>query len=125
MSFIQADNRYRPRRLSKKAKARMKEQKALERQRKREREQEIRNMSTYTPSIGPAFRRGDVSHIKSVAPTPVNTVTEQPVLTPEMLERERIAQAEIERKKGCVAPAFNKGAYQYIATEEQAKDVGR
>lgn len=125
MSFIQADNRYRPRRLSKKAKARMKEQKALERQRKREREDSIRNAKTFTPSIGPAFRRGDVSHIKSVTPTPVKQATEQPVLSAEMQERERIAQAEIERKKKCTAPAYNKGAYQYVASEEVAKDVGR
>lgn len=33
--------------------------------------------------------------------------------------------AELERKSQCVAPAFNKGNYTYIATEEQAKWVGR
>lgn len=44
---------------------------------------------------------------------------------PEMEERERLAQEEIERKKLCTAPAYNKGAYQYIASEEQAKDIGR
>lgn len=44
---------------------------------------------------------------------------------PDMQERERLAQEEIERKKLCTAPAYNKGAYQYIASEEQAKDIGR
>lgn len=43
----------------------------------------------------------------------------------EMLAREAKAQAEIERKKLCTAPAYNKGAYQYISDEEQAKMVGR
>ena len=104
----------------------MKEQKALERQRKREREQEIRNAKTFTPSIGPAFRRGDVSHIKSVQHEKRETAQhDKREMTPEMLERERIAQAEIERKKKCTAPAYNKGAYQYVASEEVAKDVGR
>lgn len=42
-----------------------------------------------------------------------------------MLAREAKAQAEIERKKMCTAPAYNKGAYQYISDEEQAKMVGR
>lgn len=43
----------------------------------------------------------------------------------EMAEREAKAQAEIKRKSQCVAPAFNKGPLTYIATEEQAKWVGR
>lgn len=43
----------------------------------------------------------------------------------EMLAREAAAQKEIERKKLCVAPAFNKGGYTYVYSEEQAKMVGR
>lgn len=43
----------------------------------------------------------------------------------EMAAREAAAQEEIKRKSQCVAPAFNKGPYTYIATEEQAKWVGR
>ena len=35
------------------------------------------------------------------------------------------AQKEIERKKTCVAPAFNKGPYQYVSSEEQAKWLGK
>jgi len=38
---------------------------------------------------------------------------------------EKTAKIEIERKKLCVAPAYNKGAYQYIATVEQARDAGK
>ena len=45
--------------------------------------------------------------------------------TEEMQAREAAARKEAERRKKCVAPAFNKGPYQYIFTEEQAKDVGR
>ena len=32
---------------------------------------------------------------------------------------------EIIRKSKCLAPAFNKGALQYIGSEEEAKDIGR
>ncbi|EJT0117277.1 hypothetical protein PJM41_0093 [Salmonella phage vB_SenS_UTK0009] len=46
-------------------------------------------------------------------------------LDEELAERERKAQEEIERKKMCTAPAYNKGAYQYVSDEEQAKMVGR
>ncbi|CCI88508.1 hypothetical protein BN79_099 [Yersinia phage phiR2-01] len=46
-------------------------------------------------------------------------------LDEELAERERKAQEEIERKKLCTAPAYNKGAYQYVTDEEQAKMVGR
>lgn len=47
------------------------------------------------------------------------------ILDPEMAERERLANLEIERKKLCTAPAYNKGGYQYISSEEQAKHIGR
>lgn len=43
----------------------------------------------------------------------------------EMAEREAAAQAEAERRRSCVAPAYNKGAYQPVWTTEQAKDIGR
>lgn len=43
----------------------------------------------------------------------------------DLAAREAAAQEEILRKSKCVAPAFNKGPYQYIATEEQAKWVGK
>jgi len=35
------------------------------------------------------------------------------------------AQREILRKAKCTAPAYNKGAYQYIGSFEAAKGVGR
>lgn len=44
---------------------------------------------------------------------------------PEMAEREKKAQEEIAYKATCTAPAYNKGAYQYVYSEEQAKDVGK
>ncbi|ANH51004.1 hypothetical protein HOT61_gp064 [Salmonella phage S116] len=46
-------------------------------------------------------------------------------LDEELAERERKAQEEIERKKLCTAPAYNKGGYQYVSSEEQAKMIGR
>ena len=35
------------------------------------------------------------------------------------------AKIETIRKSKCVAPAFNKGAYQYVGSIEDAKFVGR
>lgn len=34
-------------------------------------------------------------------------------------------RAAIERKANCLAPAYNKGAYQYISDEQSAKDAGK
>lgn len=36
-----------------------------------------------------------------------------------------LASREILRKKSCVAPAYNKGAYQYVTDIDMAKDVGK
>ena len=38
---------------------------------------------------------------------------------------EHYAHKETVRKSKCVAPAFNKGAYQYIGSREDAKSIGR
>ena len=35
------------------------------------------------------------------------------------------ADKEAKRRAKCVAPAFNKGAYQYVGSFEEAKWVGR
>lgn len=46
---------------------------------------------------------------------------------PELIERERLAQIEIENKKKRVAPLYSKGNYQYIgdAPEEIIKNLGK
>jgi ribosomal protein L37AE/L43A len=38
---------------------------------------------------------------------------------------DKVAHAEAIRKSKCVAPLFNKGAYQYIGSIEDAKYLGR
>lgn len=58
-------------------------------------------------------------------PAPKSRIVDYGENHEEMLAREAKAQAEIERKKLCVAPAFNKGGYTYVYSEEQAKMVGR
>lgn len=35
------------------------------------------------------------------------------------------AEKETSRKSKCIAPAYNKGAYQYIASVSDAKDAGK
>lgn len=81
------------------------------------------------PKRKPAYAppRGRQSNVKIGKPdlTPPEPVCRQVYDDPEMEERERLAQEEIERKKLCTAPAYNKGAYQYVASEDQAKDIGR
>lgn len=37
----------------------------------------------------------------------------------------RKAEAERQRKSRCTAPAYNKGAYQYVSSKDMAKDVGK
>jgi hypothetical protein len=46
-------------------------------------------------------------------------------LSEEMQEREHKAQEEINRKRKCLAPAYNKGAYQPVFSKEDAKHIGR
>ena len=38
---------------------------------------------------------------------------------------DKYAKQETVRKSKCVAPAFNKGAYQYVGSVEEAKYIGR
>lgn len=38
---------------------------------------------------------------------------------------DKFAIAESIRKSKCIAPLFNKGAYQYIGSIEEAKHIGR
>ncbi|AFQ22245.1 hypothetical protein My1_086 [Pectobacterium phage My1] len=91
-------------------------------------------MPTYNapPWIIPLRKRAVSPRRKTREPVIGEPTTRNPpppqareILDPEMAEREALAQLEIERKKLCTAPAFNKGAYTYIASEEQAKSIGR
>jgi len=38
---------------------------------------------------------------------------------------DKIASKEVIRKSKCIAPLFNKGAYQYIGNINDAKHIGR
>ena len=38
---------------------------------------------------------------------------------------EALAALEATRRKKCVAPLYNKGAYQYISTLDQVEDIGK
>ncbi len=75
------------------------------------------------------YRASDTSHIPSKIDSflaeNAPTVVVPRKYDGDMAVREALAQEEIARKATCVAPAFNKGNYTYIASEEQAKWVGR
>ena len=124
MAFLQGDNRYRPR--SKKEKEKLQKQRKQELLAKRERQRQQRNTPSFQPKYEYPQRNTGINIKGSVIKPLSSSDTEQKVTyTDEMLERERAAQAEAERRKKCVAPSFNKGPYQYIYTEEQARDVGK
>lgn len=38
---------------------------------------------------------------------------------------DKIANIEAKRKSKCIAPLFNKGAYQYVGNIEEVKYIGR
>lgn len=118
--------KYKPRRLSKKAKERMARERAVRRENQQAREHEKRyGEGTFTFGYSAPRRGSDTSNIPSKMEIPKHKPREKTKLSKEMLERELEAQQEIERKKQCVAPAYNKGAYQYIGSREQAKDIGK
>lgn len=70
----------------------------------------------------PVYRAPDHSHIRSRCDDElvIHHAPKDIYEDPEMIERERLAQIEIEHKKTCVAPAFNKGNLTLIASKEQA-----
>lgn len=95
-----------------------------------QRKRTIERLRSFTPATDltpQPYRRNDYSSLPSVTSKRFSDgdVSNTPKMSPEMQERERIAQQEIARKRKCTAPAYNKGAYQYVATTDQAKDVGR
>lgn len=64
--------------------------------------------------------------IESVKPDLPTVAREaKPTLSPEMLQREKIAQAEIERKKKRIGVLYNKGAYQYISDGMDLTTLGK
>ena len=75
------------------------------------------------------YRATDTSHIPSKIDSFLAEHAQTHVIPTkydgEMAIREAVAQEEIARKAKCVAHLYSKGAYQYVATEEQAKWVGR
>lgn len=118
--------KHKPRRLSKRERERLRNERSVNSENKRQRDQEkLYGSGTFTFNPTAPRRGSTTNHIPSRLEMPVHKTKEQVRLSEEMLERERIAQAEIERKKKCVAPAFNKGGYIYISSKEDAKDAGK
>lgn len=74
-----------------------------------------------------APRRGsNHSHLKSVHTTGKIDTTKHSITDPRSLEKEsEEVRAEIIRKANSLAPAYSKGAYQYIGSPDAAKDAGK
>jgi hypothetical protein len=81
----------------------------------------------YKPKSNPYIeqRRADFHSIPSLVDSKPSEPKVAPKYEGEMLEREIAAQQEIERKKKRTAPAYSKGAYQYITDETDIKEIGR
>lgn len=71
-----------------------------------------------------AYRERKVKHLDTRAHHTYKKRDERRY-TGEMAERERLAQEELDRKRSRVAPAYSKGAYQYISDETDISDLGR
>jgi hypothetical protein len=121
MAYVQMDGEYRPR--SKKLRDQKRRRQAAERLGKRIREK-IESMNNF-PSYTVPERNTDVKIYTSTTADPIHKSVERKQYRGEMAERERIAQEEIERKKKCVAPAYNKGAYQPVFNTNDAKWIGK
>ena len=93
----------------------------------------MRTMPSFSQTTVPSYatalaqrRRGTLHTAKSLSVfTPQAKAPTTPVLTPEMEERERNAQAIAEQRKKRVAPAYNKGGYQYISDDTDLTTMGR
>lgn len=114
------DNTYKPK--TKKEKDKLRARKSAEKTAKKEREKRNFNKISSIPSYTYEQRNENLKIADIVAPVVSATKIEY---EGEMAERERLAQEEANRRKQCVAPAYNKGAYTYISSEEQAKWIGR
>lgn len=86
------------------------------------------NPTPYTP---PTIRRqqinapGVIVRVRPKLPTPKAQQKQPPRLEGDMLEREKAAQQEIERKKQRVAPLYNKGGLQFITDDTDLTTLGR
>lgn len=81
----------------------------------------------YKPKPNPYIeqRRADYHATPSLVDTRPNNPKVAPRYEGEMIEREMVAQKEIEKKKKRTAPAYSKGAYQYITDETDISEIGR
>lgn len=80
----------------------------------------------YKPTTNHLYDSDPTRSIKSLESS-LSATTVKPVARytdPEMKERERAARAEIEAKKMRVAPAYSKGAYQYITDGTDPRELG-
>jgi hypothetical protein len=117
--------KYKPRRLSKLQKEKIAVSKKIATSNKKARQAFAESTDTLVFSYTAPRRGSTVDHIPS-KDTYKHIIKHKVVELPEdMIEREKQAQAEIERRKKCIAPAFNKGPYQYISNADQAKHIGK
>ena len=85
--------------------------------------------SNKLPNYGWNPRGASTAHIPSKihdAPADANATTRDTMM--DKVQRGEITgkeAKEIERKSKCLAPAYNKGAVQYIGSEDAAKDAGK
>lgn len=114
---------------TKKEKEKRKIQLAKERNAKKEKEKFVRTTDTLSEKrlLTRNLRGTGKAIIMDTPLQPPKSIKQKIVLDEDMLERERLANIEIEKKKKCVGLLYNKGTYGYIgdAPEEIIKNLGK
>lgn len=127
MGFLSLPTSGKPRKLSRKQKAKLAEQKEIQRKNKESRKNYWKKAPVYVPADIYVPDRNShliISDSPTVAPKVKKKIEIE--YNEEMIERERIAKLQSEELKKQTAPLYNKGPYQYIGTDPDIiKNLGK
>jgi len=125
MGYILTNQKSQKRKVSKKEKDRIKEQKEMAAKVVTDRNNYWKTAKEYKPTIKIPDRNSHLEIHNGPTHQPINTVTDKIEYEGEMLIRELNAQKVTETLKNCSAPLYNKGAYQPVWTKDDALLIGR
>jgi len=127
MGFFSVPITYKPKKLSKKQKQQLGEQRKVQRQVENERKNYWKTAPVYSlPKIEIPNRNPHAIIHSGPSIPPIEVEKVKPEYDEEMLERERKAKLVTEDLKKMTAPLFNKGGYQFIGSDpEIIKNLGK
>lgn len=127
MGFLSLPTSSKPRKLSRKQKAQLAQEKEIQKKNKESRKDYWKKAPAHIPSdkyIPDRNSHLNISDSPTVAPKLKKAV--QIEYSDEMIERERIARLHSEELKKQTAPLYNKGPYQFIGEDpEIIKNLGK